>query len=120
MTEEFIDIYQSRKNEISRTSPDFMKVLRDKAIEQFRETGLPDRKNELYRYTRIDQLFGPDYSMLFEPSKIDLNIDEMFTCDVPNLHTNLEIVLNGFYFKQGKELRKYPEGVIVMVSKLGS
>lgn len=113
MTEEFIDIYQSRKNEITRSCPEFMKVLRDEAIEQFREKGLPDRKNELYKYTRIDQLFGPEYSMQFEPSKIDLNINEMFTCDVPNLHTNLEIVLNGFYFKQGSELREYPEGVIV-------
>jgi len=113
MTEEFVDIYQAKKAEITRTSPGFLTDIRDEAIENFSRNGLPDRKNELYKYTQIDKLFDPDYSMLFQPSNIELDLNELFTCDVPNLSTHLEIVLNGFYFNQGQDLKEYPDGIII-------
>ncbi len=113
MTEDFVDIYQAKKEDITRISPGFLTEIRDEAIESYSRNGLPGRKNELYKYTPIDKLFSPDYSMLFKPSNIELDLNELFTCDVPELSTQLEIVLNGFYFNQGQDLRKYPNGIII-------
>ena len=112
MNSEFTDIYQQNKDTLTRSSPGFMADLRDEAIETFRKNGLPDQKNELYKYTRISQLFDPAYTMQFSPSDISLDIRDLFTCDVPNLNVQLEIVLNGFYFNQGQELKTLPQGII--------
>ena len=40
--------------------------------------GLPDRKNESYKYTPLTSAFGTEYSMQLMPSKINLNIDGYF------------------------------------------
>jgi len=112
MSNNFIDLFYQNETTLKRMSRGFPADLREEAIEAFRSTGFPDKKNEQYRYTRIEQLFEPAYNMQFSPSNINLNVRDLFTCDVPDLNARLEIVLNGFYFSQGQELKKLPQGII--------
>ncbi len=94
-------------------SPDFIGELRKEAIHKFILMGLPDRKNEAYKYTPLTSAFGAEYAMQLIPSKINLDIKEIFTCDVPNLNTRLEIILNGFYFGSDDTLIKLENGIII-------
>jgi Fe-S cluster assembly protein SufD len=112
MVNNFIELYFQNEAVLKGPLQGFPSALREEAIEAFRKSGFPDRKNEQYRYTRIDELFDPAYNMQLSPSNINLNVRDLFTCDVPNLDTHLEIVLNGFYFNQGQELKKHPQGII--------
>jgi Fe-S cluster assembly protein SufD len=94
-------------------SPGFIGDLRKEAINNFIRMGLPDRKNEAYKYTPLDSAFGTQYSMQLEPGKTNLNIEDIFTCDVPNLKTRLEVILNGFYFSSDSSLLSLENGIII-------
>jgi len=94
-------------------SPGFIGNLRKEAIHNFIGMGLPDRKDEAYKYTPLANAFGTQYSMQLMPSKINLNIEDIFTCDVPNLKTRLEVILNGFYFSSDNSLLKLENGIII-------
>jgi Fe-S cluster assembly protein SufD len=108
-----IDQFIKNQDQISASSPEFLQDLRLEAMDRFRQLGLPGKRNELYKYTPLDNVFHSDYMMLFAPSQVDLNVEEMFTCDVPNLKTRLEIILNGFYFTHDKPLTEMDNGIII-------
>jgi len=110
---EYIELFKENSNIIEKASPSFMREIREDAMDQFSKTGIPDRKSELYKYTSLQKLFEPDYSMLLQPSKVDFKVEDLFSCDVPNLRTKLEIILNGFYLTEETSLRKLDNGIII-------
>jgi Fe-S cluster assembly protein SufD len=87
--------------------------IREEAIHEFGQAGLPDRKNEMYRYTSLQKLFQPGYSMQLQPSNVEFRVEDIFNCDVPDLHTRLEIILNGFYMVNGSALTEMDNGIII-------
>ena len=111
--EEYIELFREKEDVLEKASPSFMREIRHDAMDHFSKTGIPDKKSELYKYTSIQELFEPKYSMLFQPSKVDFRIEDIFSCDVPNLSTHLEIILNGFYLKEKTSLRKLDNGIII-------
>ena len=108
-----IEQFTKNQKHISASSPGFITDLRMEAFDMFKKLGLPGKRNEQYKYTPLDSIFLPEYAMLFEPSRVDLNVEEMFTCDVPNLKTRLEVILNGFYFAHDKPLTVLDNGIII-------
>ena len=113
MNSEYTEIFKEQETLLKKVSPSFMMDIRHDAIEQFGETGLPDGKNEMYRYTSIQKIFEPGYSMLFQPSQVDFKVADIFTCDVPNLNVRLEVILNGFYFEKEARLTRMENGIII-------
>ncbi|MCK5464258.1 MAG: Fe-S cluster assembly protein SufD [Bacteroidales bacterium] len=113
MNEEYVEIFKNKENLLEKVSPSFMMDLRHDAITHFGKTGLPGEKDELYKYTSMQKVFEPHYSMLFQPSAVDFNVDDIFTCDVPNLGTRLEVILNGFYLNRGSSLTKLENGIMI-------
>ncbi len=111
--EEYIELFREKEDILEKDSPSFMKEIRQDAMHQFSLTGIPDRKSELYKYTSLQKLFEPKYSMQFNPSKVDFRVEDIFTCDVPNLRTRLEIILNGFYFGAGAPLTRLDNGILI-------
>lgn len=113
MNREYIDIFREKESFLKEASPPFMMDIRQDAIEQFGLAGLPDRMDELYKYTSMQKIFEPDYSMLLQPSKVDFKVEDIFTCDVPNLHVRLEVILNGFYLEKESRLTKLENGILI-------
>jgi Fe-S cluster assembly protein SufD len=111
--QEYIEIFKENESLLENASPSFMKEIRQDAMDRFSKAGIPDRKNELYRYTSLQKIFEPKYTMQFQPSKVDFRVEDIFSCDVPNLKTRLEIILNGFYFSEESNLRKLDNGIII-------
>lgn len=112
-SEEYIELFKEKAAILEKSSPSFLREIRQDAMNQFRQTGFPDRKNELYKYTSLQKIFEPKYAMQFQPSKVDFRVEDIFTCDVPNLKTRLEIILNGFYFSDKSRLKTLPNGIII-------
>lgn len=110
---DIIEIFREKEPILEKASPSFMREIRQDAMDHFTKTGILDRKSELYKYTSLPKLFEPDYSMQLQPSQVDFSIEDIFSCDVPNLGTNLEIILNGFYLNEGPGLRKLENGIII-------
>jgi Fe-S cluster assembly protein SufD len=105
--------FELNEDKLLSLSPGFIGELRKEAIHNFIGMGLPDRKNESYKYTPLNKAFGTDYSFQLSPGNIDLNIEDIFTCDVPDLKTRLEVIINGFYFSSEKSLMKLDNGIII-------
>jgi len=105
--------FKMNEDALISASPGFIGDLRREAIHNFILMGLPDRKNEAYKYTPLVSAFATEYAMQLIPSKINLNVKDIFTCDVPNLNTRLEIILNGFYFGSDDSLIKLENGIII-------
>ena len=113
MSQDYIDLFRVKSPLLEKASPSFMMQIREEAIHEFGLTGLPDRKDELYKYTSLQKLFEPAYTMQLQPSNVDFRVEDIFNCDVPNLHTRLEIILNGFYKVNGTALTELDNGIII-------
>jgi Fe-S cluster assembly protein SufD len=113
VNQEYIDLFKSKEDLLEQASPSFMMNIREEAIHEFGLTGLPDRKSEMYKYTSLQKLFQPGYTMQLRPSNVEFRVEDIFNCDVPDLHTRLEIILNGFYKVNGSALTEMDNGIII-------
>jgi len=103
--------YRDAREKLFGWSPALMNSLRDAAMENFQKTGFPGTKSEAYKYLNIEKLFESNHSQIFEPAGIRMEMDELFRCDIPELDTDVLVVLNGFY-QPGKKLTRLPNGII--------
>ena len=113
MNQEYIELFKAKEQLLEKASPSFVMNIREEAIHEFGLTGLPDKNDELYKYISLQKLFEPGYTMQLEPSNVDFSVDDIFNCDVPNLQTRLEIILNGFYKVNGTALTEMDNGIII-------
>ena len=111
----FINLYQENVKDIKNGSPDFINDIRDKAINQFGKLGMPDKKNEKYKYTDLNKEFDNGYKMYISPKNIKFHVKDIFRCDVPELNTKVILLLNGWYYDRENLMNEFPNGV-----KIGS
>jgi len=84
--------------------------VRADAIESFLLNGIPNKKNEKYKYTDIQLVFEKEYEKYFASQNISVEQSDLFKCDVPNLNAHLAMLVNGFYF--GEKLTVLDNGVV--------
>jgi Fe-S cluster assembly protein SufD len=111
--EELLELYEENSKNLQENSSEVMNRFRDEAIEQFRKKGIPNRKNEDYKYTELEPVFQKDYIYRFAPKKITFSIDDIFKCDVPELDTKIVLLLNGWFLTEEKKLQELDNGVII-------
>ncbi|MBN2807858.1 MAG: Fe-S cluster assembly protein SufD [Prolixibacteraceae bacterium] len=111
-TEELTDLFYQNIEMYREGCPDFMNNPRGKAIGIFKRRGIPSRKNEDYKYTDLRPVFQNDFSVI--PRYVEQNVDlhEVFNCDVPQLNTHLILLINGWYYGRNRKMGNFPEGVI--------
>lgn len=107
------DLYRDNRERLFSSSPGFVNELRDKALKAFAKTRLPGTRSEEYKYMNIEKLLNKDIRHALHPKSIEFDIDEIFTCDIPELDTRAILVLNGFYLSQGELLTRMENGVVV-------
>jgi len=102
--------YNEVKDELFNASPDILNAPRKKAFQDFVAQGIPTRKNEEYKYTNLQPSFATDFQFMHTQPKATADEKEVFSCDVPNLNTNLAFVLNGWFRKEQEH--NLPKGVV--------
>lgn len=110
---QYIDLYDSCRGMICSHSSEVMNAQRDDAYDAFRRLGLPDRKEERFKYTNLQEVFAPNYGVNL--NRLDIPVDpyEAFRCDVPNLSTSLYFMVNDTFHSQVLPKTQLPEGVII-------
>ncbi|MBN1768078.1 MAG: Fe-S cluster assembly protein SufD [Prolixibacteraceae bacterium] len=110
--EELIGLFTTNKEMYDEGCPDYMNRARETALEKFKQSGIPSRKHEDYKYTDLRPVFQNDFEVV--PRYVEHNVDlhEVFHCDVPKLNTHLIIMINGWYYGQNRKIGQLPEGVI--------
>lgn len=110
----YIDLYKSQHENIKKHSAAAMNNLRDKAFAMFEQLGFPTVALENYKYTDLRETLAIDYGLNINRLAIPVNPYEVFTCDVPGIHSYLYFVVNdGFYPVNDPRNSKLPEGVVI-------
>jgi Fe-S cluster assembly protein SufD len=108
-----IGLFEKNSALLNEGVPDFLIKDRRKALAEFLRMGIPDRKLENYKYTDLTRLFAQEnYSRAFLPTSFDFDMQEVFTCDVPEFDTHILFHVNGWYFEKN-HTSQFPKGMII-------
>ena len=110
--QEYIELFDSNRALIEEPCAELLNRERAKAYTSFKAMGFPSAKEEVYRYTDVCPIFAENYGMNLGRLDVPINPREIFSCDVPNLHTHQEYIVNDTYFSKGGT-EALPEGVIL-------
>lgn len=110
---EYIEIFDNHRQLIESPCAPLLNKERAAAFEQFKSTGFPKRNDEEYRHTDVAKLFATDYGMNLGRLPMTTSPGELFSCDVPNLRTRQEFLLNDSYCNAQSNKTVLPEGVIL-------
>ncbi len=110
-------LFQKNSALLNEGAPDFLRNDRELAMSHFQRMGIPDRQVENYKYTDLTRLFAQEnFNRSFRPASFDFDMQEVFTCDVPEFDTHLLFHVNGWYFEQNKT-DQFPAGTIIKSMK---
>ena len=109
----FVSLFEDNSHEIHASDPPFLAALRQEAIGNFERLGFPAKKSEDYKYVHLEPFFNGSLTTRFSPRKLEFDVQEMFSCDIPTLDTYVLLVLNGFYYTTtGERLVEQENGII--------
>jgi Fe-S cluster assembly protein SufD len=112
LTKTLIKLYEENSAFLSSNASPLLNELRPKAFDDFVRLGIPTTKNEAYKYTHIEEYLKGNYEIEFSDDPFKINLKEIFKCDIPELDTNVVLMLNGSYYYDNK-LLSLPDGIIV-------
>ncbi len=113
VTQSFVSLFEANRKLLHTKGDEYTNTIRDQAIEAVAHLKLPGRKTEAYKYTNIGELLFKEHNHVFEPKNIEFEIEDIFSCDIPELDTRALLVVNGFYYDQGEKLTYLPNGAIM-------
>ena len=108
---QYIDLYKQNAQEINAGSTEALNSLRMAALETLEGASLPERGDEDYERTSVNDMFAPDYGLNINRVNFQADIAATFRCDVPNMSTLLGIVVNDIFRPTKSLLSGLPEGV---------
>ncbi|MFP4059437.1 MAG: Fe-S cluster assembly protein SufD [Bacteroidales bacterium] len=108
----YTGLFKSNLEVLKKSSSEVINRYREDAMAAFVKSGFPGKKDEKYKYTFLEPLFNQNLKKFLEPRDITFDINDMFRCDIPELDTDMILLLNGFYYDREKPLKELPGGVI--------
>lgn len=109
----FLARYREEEPLLKAASPEAMHLLREDALRTFMQAGIPDRKNENYKYTSLTPFLSADYHFVPAGNAGSFELTEAFKCDIPRLDTILLLVVNGWFHSVSLQGNQLPEGVLI-------
>lgn len=113
LNQKYNQLIADNLGEIKKHSCDVLNRSRAEAIENFKQKGLPTIKNEAYKFSNLLPLYQLDWYLPNPEISAAFDIGEIFSCDVPELDTDLVITLNGRFLEFQGNKQKLPEGTII-------
>jgi len=108
VTERLTAFYNASRDSFMKSSAELFNRHREQAFANFLRLGIPDKKNEAYRYTNLQEWLGYKYQDYYLPSPSDFKEAEQFHCEVEDLDVWNMVLLNGFYPHSDEGLMMLP------------
>ena len=109
----FVEAYEAHKGTTLNGANEAIRAQRDDAIGHFSSLGLPDRKNESWKYTNIARVLRHGYSVRLKPSGPEVTASDVESLRIPDLDAHLVVLVNGQYREELSSVGELPEGAIV-------
>ncbi len=114
MEQQYIDLYKQQNDSIKKHSAAVMNDSRDASFALFQKLGFPTSALENYKYTDLKEALSVDYGLNINRISVPVNPYEVFSCDVPGIHSYLYFVVNdAFYPVNDARNNVLPKGVII-------
>jgi len=114
MEQQYIDLYKQQHDSIKKHSAAVMNDSRDDSFALFEKLGFPTSALENYKYTDLKEALSVDYGLNINRIPVPVNPYEVFSCDVPGIHSYLYFVVNdAFYPVNDARNKVLPKGVII-------
>ena len=110
LTKTYAAVYLNNKTLFTSDRPDLLEPIRQQALEDFGNLGIPANKLERYRYIDLLPAFNQKYDFYLKPDLLNLKIEEIFQCDVPQLDMKEVLTVNGFYYQNNSIKGWQPDG----------
>src|SRR5665647_2072038 len=88
-TEQMVTLFEQNREILNQGSSPLLNRMREVSIKRFAQTGIPDFKNEDYKYTNLQPAFEKSYRLKLERESGLINLNEVFKCNVPELDAHL-------------------------------
>lgn len=103
---QYIDLFVSNRPAFDAHSPEALNRLRQPALESLLGKSLPEKGDEGYEKTSLNDMFAPDFGVNVNRVNVTADIAASFHCDVPNMSTLLGVCVNDtFHPAAGLEQR---------------
>ncbi len=100
----FLDTLESYINNSLPQQP-FLSNICKTGIEELKKHGIPHSKQEDWLYTNVEPLFENEWDL--NPTGLtNVNVEEIFKCDVPDLDSHVILFFNGKFYPQHHPLPK--------------
>lgn len=111
---QYIELFDANRATIDAHAAGQMNRLRDRALDTLRDSRFPDRSDEGFEKTSINDMFAPDFGLNIARVNLPVDLAATFRCDVPNMSTLMGVVANDKFIPTDTLIRNLPEGVKVM------
>ena len=113
LKDSMISLFEEKQALIGKNDTHVIAKRRQVAFDHFKKLGFPNTKMEKWRGTDLSKALSVEYTHYLEPFQQDVNVENLFKCEVPNFETYLVTQLNGFYTYRNSALKTLPNGMIV-------
>ena len=108
-----VNWYFENRDLLMASSNSIFNSARPEAMESFKRLGIPGSGSENYSYTDVRSAFLTPFNRYIEPRKILFSVEDMFHCDIPELDTELILLVNGWFYENRPRLQTLPNGIII-------
>lgn len=110
---EMLALFEENKQMLFKNNSKSMTTAKNQAISTFTKIGFPHTKMEEWRLTNIEPILKTNFKHHLQPQNVDINIENIFQCEVPDLDTFVVVLFNGRYIYKNSPLTKLPNGTII-------
>ena len=110
---QYLELFSENIDKISNVSSSIINKFRNQAIKDFEKLDIPNKRNENYKYLDLKTAFDNKYNYNFIQSKIQVKLEEVFRCDVPEMDTESIVLINGWYGNKTNLLQKVEGKAII-------
>lgn len=110
---QYIELYEEHRKLLDKGCGSWMNKKREQAFLSLKDNPLPRKGSENYEKIDLEAILSPNFGLNIARVPLDVNPNDTFRCDVPNLSTNLFMLLNDGYAETDRSRNLLPEGVTV-------
>jgi Fe-S cluster assembly protein SufD len=111
--ERLVSLFEKSRETLNQGSSPLLNRMREVSVKRFAQVGIPDFKNEDYKYTNLKPAFEKSYKqeLIRENGVIDLNV--VFSKNIPQLDAHLVFLVNGWFYNGNNPAAELPKGVVL-------
>lgn len=102
-TAKLLQFYERNKAELASGDPPHIAHLRDEAFAHFVKCGFPHTRMEKWRNTDLSPVLNHDFNFPLRQPEFNIDLDDVFRCEVPDFNTRLIPQMNGWFMGNGAE-----------------